>query len=773
MASKPDIFGNYTDEKGILRSATTKKIITDLQKKQIQDFIKHMKTYKPTKKIPTITKLAPDYDLLGNEIKNLNEAGIEVKPDGSYYEPLWYDDYEELLPLSKKKTTPKIKQLSPPSSKSSNSSIVSDIFGADTPNSSVTNSSTSTSTSTKSSKSTKSKSKSTKSNSDVIIPIVGETELAVPEFFAAPYTNTVVNKKTKKETTYIRYRLVNPLTKARNLSQRKGTTSIKLIRKPVENAIIMSHSNEPIPLNLFSKKDRETIDKHFQVIKNYKDTPVKEIPDSKDFYNGERGRPEVLQKNIDVMRSRGQMPNTNIDVFIGGKEGGEGEGQDRRSFLNSPNQSFQSSQSYSEPPTPKPKREYKRIKPLKYATAEEAKKALQQQKNESGKLKRDTAKFGLEKAIQLRDEKRAKDKASGNDWFSGLTNAVLGNIQGKGLTDKIIHHFSKDNKELKELSNSFKKHLKTEKMTGGKIKGRGQCNSTGAVEEQLPPFRIEDIPTYTIPNLQRYLADLSIFNLTELRQINTEILTDRQRILDILNNFSPFQLQQLIQTSKIPAYDELILRINQALQRPREEEKEEPIEGIGLKNKIFSNIIMPKKGKKVDSDSDSSSDNEGMGLYAGGGLYASGSAPSGRGIQHIHHYHHTEMSGEGVIHHHHHIEGGSIKSVGNDIKKAFQPVKNAFDKVKDVATPYNAEVAAHYLIPAATSALGGAAGSVVGGPLGGIVGSAGGAYGGQQIDKKLGIDDNTTFKGMGIRKFKKGSQEAKDYMAKIRGMRKK
>jgi len=621
MASKPDIFGNYTDEKGILKSATTKQPITDIQKKQIQDFIKHMKTY--NKPIQYVL----DTDMFGNPIKN--EAGIDIKEDGNYYVPAYYaDDYEELLPLPKKKTIPKIKQLSPPSSKSSNSSIVSDIFGADTPTSSVTNSSTTTST-----KSSKSKTKSTKSNSDVIIPIVGETELAVPEFFATPYTNKVVDKKTKKETTYIRYRLVNPLTKARNLSQRKGQTSIKLIRKPVENAIIMAHTTDHIPLNLFSKKDRETIDKHFQVIKDYKDTPIKEIPDSKDFYNGERGRPEVLQKNIDVMRSRVQMPNTRLDVFVGGKEGGEDRQSSNQSF-ESPNISF----NLSEPPTPKPKREYKRIKPLKYATEAEAKKALQKQKNESGKLKRDTAKYGLEKAIQLRDEKRAKESEKGENWWVS------------GLVDDIVK---------------------------------------------------------------------------------------------------------------------------------RSEKK-----GEGIKNIIFSNNM--KKGKKVCGECGmkecccSSSDNEegcglyaGKGLYAGGGLYASGSAPSGRGIQHIHHYHTTEMSGEGIIHHHHHLMGGSIKSIGKDIKKAFQPVKNAFDKVEKVATPYNAEVTAHYILPAATSALGGAAGSAVGGLAGGVLGSAAGAYGGQQLNKEIGIDDNTTFKGMGMKRPAKGSQAAKDYMAKIRGMRKK
>lgn len=124
----------------------------------------------------------------------------------------------------------------------------------------------------------------------VDVPIMGDQSIAVPEFFAV-----------KKKGGYV---LVNPLTKARNLSSRGGQASIKLIRKPVEHMILMSHQTEPIPLSMFSSKDRETIDKHFKVVEEHKDKDAKDVPESAPFVNKERGRPEKLPKNIEINRQR-------------------------------------------------------------------------------------------------------------------------------------------------------------------------------------------------------------------------------------------------------------------------------------------------------------------------------------------------------------------------------------------------------------------------------------------------------------------------------------
>jgi uncharacterized membrane protein len=493
-------------------------------------------------------------------------------------------------------------------------------------------------------------------NTTIDIPIVGEDiEIAIPEFFASPY---------KTKTGAIKYRLVNPLTKARYLASRKDEPSVKIIRKPIEDAVILENNSQPIPLSLFTPKDRETINRYFQVVFENVGKPATQVPNTADFRNKERGRPEILPKNIEVMRSRGQMPNTNVDVFVGRAEEGEG-----------PNISPRSNQSYSEPPTPKEKRKNIRRKPLKYAdkTPAERRRILQNQKNESGKLARDTEKYGLEEALRRKEEKRQQDSAKGDNWWV------------TGLVDEVAKISEKKPKKL-----SKKEQRIAEQIARG-------ANAGGVVGE-----------------------------------------------------------------------------------------------GLNEKNKIFSNVIMPKS-KKVCSECGMKNcecddeDIEGMGLYASGsglyagnGLYASGGQPPrGRGIKHLHHYHRTEMTGEGIVHHHHHMEGGKItmKSIGSDIKKAFspvqkafEPVKTAFEKVEDVATPYNAEVAAHYLIPAAGAALGGAAGSVIGGPLGGIVGSAGGSYGGVQLTKEIGVDDNTTFKGFGM-KHKKGSAEAKEWGRRMREAR--
>jgi hypothetical protein len=496
-------------------------------------------------------------------------------------------------------------------------------------------------------------------NTTIDIPIVGEDiEIAIPEFFASPY---------KTKTGAIKYRLVNPLTKARYLASRKDEPSVKIIRKPIEDAVILENNSQPIPLSLFTPKDRETINRYFQVVFENVGKPATQVPNTADFRNKERGRPEILPKNIEVMRSRGQMPNTNVDVFVGRAEEGEGPNFSPRSV------NF-SEPSYSEPPTPKEKRKNIRRKPLKYAdkTPAERRRILQNQKNESGKLARDTEKYGLEEALRRKEEKRQQDSAKGDNWWV------------TGLVDEVAKISEKKPKKL-----SKKEQRIAEQIARG-------ANAGGASGE-----------------------------------------------------------------------------------------------GIREKNNIFSNIIMPKS-KKVCSECGmkkcSCSDNEdiegmglyasGSGLYAGNGLYASGGQPQGRGIKHLHHFHRTEMTGEGIVHHHHHMEGGKItmKSIGSDIKKAFapvqkafEPVKTAFEKVEDVATPYNAEVVGHYALPAIGSAVGGVLGSV-GGPVGGVIGSAGGSYGGYQLQKELGYDDNKTFQGFGM-KHKKGSAEAKEWGRRMREAR--
>jgi len=100
------------------------------------------------------------------------------------------------------------------------------------------------------------------------------------------------------------YKLVNPLTKARSLSTRNGQKSIRLIRKPVDHLILMEHQTEPIALAQFSPADRETINTHFQVVGEHRGKEPADVPESQPFNNKERGRPEKLPKNIAINKER-------------------------------------------------------------------------------------------------------------------------------------------------------------------------------------------------------------------------------------------------------------------------------------------------------------------------------------------------------------------------------------------------------------------------------------------------------------------------------------
>jgi hypothetical protein len=130
----------------------------------------------------------------------------------------------------------------------------------------------------------------------------------------------------------------------------------------------------------------------------------------------------------------------------------------------------------------------------------------------------------------------------------------------------------------------------------------------------------------------------------------------------------------------------------------------------------------------------------GEGLYAGGGgLYANAGA-----------------------------SGGRLSKIGNALDKAFNPkygLLNSVSKVVDkkIVKPLEhngnqilngAKVVGHYVIPATISTLGGLAGGLAtgGNPLGAIAGSASGAYAGDQVNRALGIQGNTSFNGKGLKR---------------------
>jgi hypothetical protein len=119
----------------------------------------------------------------------------------------------------------------------------------------------------------------------------------------------------------------------------------------------------------------------------------------------------------------------------------------------------------------------------------------------------------------------------------------------------------------------------------------------------------------------------------------------------------------------------------------------------------------------------------------------------------IKNHHYTTRKGD-IVHHigHHYVREGNMPYSGGKLKKGSAEAKAFMASIRKKKGSKKSskeggkinikdifKKAGHYLIPAATSALGGVAGTAVGGPLGGIAGSAAGSYAGHEIDQKLGI----------------------------------
>ena len=122
-----------------------------------------------------------------------------------------------------------------------------------------------------------------------IMPM-GKPKIVIPEWFAT---------RSKKG-----WKLVNPITQERNLSHRNNTLSVKILRKPVSDAVILDGEPEPINLALFTPKDRAIIRETFDKIevnsnKSVAEKPIYQLGDVE-----ERGRPEILPKNIRVNNER-------------------------------------------------------------------------------------------------------------------------------------------------------------------------------------------------------------------------------------------------------------------------------------------------------------------------------------------------------------------------------------------------------------------------------------------------------------------------------------
>ena len=84
------------------------------------------------------------------------------------------------------------------------------------------------------------------------IPMVNDFELIVPKFLANP---VIRNKKPK-------LRLMNPVSKERNIATRKNQLVIPVKRKNVRKHMLIEIKNEPVDLNKFTPTDRERLERY-------------------------------------------------------------------------------------------------------------------------------------------------------------------------------------------------------------------------------------------------------------------------------------------------------------------------------------------------------------------------------------------------------------------------------------------------------------------------------------------------------------------------------
>jgi len=111
-----------------------------------------------------------------------------------------------------------------------------------------------------------------------MIPIVGNTQISIPPFFATP---------TKKG-----WKLVNPLTDRRTLSTRKKMKSIDIVRDNVEDIEVseIGSTGPPPTIGDFSKKDAQKLFKYFLDFRNG-------VEGRYPTENKPRGFPATLYKN--------------------------------------------------------------------------------------------------------------------------------------------------------------------------------------------------------------------------------------------------------------------------------------------------------------------------------------------------------------------------------------------------------------------------------------------------------------------------------------------
>lgn len=233
----------------------------------------------------------------------------------------------------------------------------------------------------------------------------GSPEVDLPRYYAVEKTKNIKYKKkngeqvTKQEK---QYKLVNPLTKQRNIAQRQGSKPINLKRKDVDEVTVENTIVKTIPLDRFVTADQKKAFTYNRKRAKYDERGVapKDRPDKSAFDVKERGRPELLPKNIYHHQNKGTSKlMEKLGKLRNPREPEETKEETRQE---------EEKDGYEPPPRePSPKR---RGRPRKYGSAEEAKKAKMAMTVESNRRRYQEKKQQIEDQIRRIKELKISEK---------------------------------------------------------------------------------------------------------------------------------------------------------------------------------------------------------------------------------------------------------------------------------------------------------------------------------------------------------------------------
>ena len=305
----------------------------------------------------------------------------------------------------------------------------------------------------------------------ITIPVLpeGSPEVDLPRYYAVEKSKNVKYKKKNGETvTKVEksYKLVNPLTKQRNIAQRQGSKPINLKRKDVDEVAVENTIVKTIPLSKIVPEDQKKAFTYNRKRAKYDERNVapKDRPDKSAFDVKERGRPELLPKNIYHHQNKG----TSKLMEKLGKLRNPREPEETKE------ETYQEEEKdgYEPPPRPqdpRPQAKKKAGRPKKYSTEEEARKAKTAMTIESNRRryqeKKDQLLKQVEKIKQLKISEREKEKRiqALDEQAERLAYAVTHpkqlpenpNPRGEGIMDNLNSGFNKAVGSIKDTANRF------------------------------------------------------------------------------------------------------------------------------------------------------------------------------------------------------------------------------------------------------------------------------------------------------------------------------